>query len=42
MSSFMRSQIAALFGTALLTMLPAVQFSGMIDPVSPRWKARGG
>ena len=33
-SSFMRSQIAALFGTAVLTMLPAVQFSGMIDPVS--------
>lgn len=33
-STFMRSQIAALFGTALLTLLPAVQFSGMIDPVS--------
>jgi len=33
-SAFMRSQIAALFGTALLTLLPAVQFSGMIDPVS--------
>jgi len=33
-SSFMRSQIAALFGTAMLTILPAVQFSGMIDPVS--------
>lgn len=33
-SSFMRSQIAALFGTALLTLLPAVQFSGMVDPVS--------
>jgi ribosome-dependent ATPase len=33
-SSFMRSQIAALFGTALLTLLPATQFSGMIDPVS--------
>lgn len=33
-SSFMRSQIAALFGTTLLTILPAVQFSGMIDPVS--------
>ena len=25
---------AALFGTALLTILPAVQFSGLIDPVS--------
>lgn len=33
-STFMRSQIAALFGTTLLTLLPAVQFSGMIDPVS--------
>jgi len=33
-SAFMRSQIAALFGTALLTILPAVQFSGVIDPVS--------
>lgn len=30
----MRSQVAALFGTAVLTILPAVQFSGMIDPVS--------
>jgi ribosome-dependent ATPase len=33
-STFMRSQIAALFGTALLSVLPAVNFSGMIDPVS--------
>ncbi len=33
-STFMRSQIAALFGTAVLTILPAKQFSGMIDPVS--------
>lgn len=33
-STFMRSQIAALFGTTLLTILPAVQFSGMLDPVS--------
>jgi ribosome-dependent ATPase len=33
-STFMRSQIAAIFTTALLTILPAVQFSGMIDPVS--------
>lgn len=33
-STFTRSQIAALFGTALLTILPAVQFSGMIDPVA--------
>ena len=33
-STFMRSQIAALFGTAVLTILPAIGFSGMIDPVS--------
>jgi len=33
-STFVRSQVAALFGTALLTILPAVQFSGLIDPVS--------
>ena len=33
-SSFMRSQIAAIFGTAILTILPAANFSGMIDPVS--------
>ncbi|MBB4040334.1 ribosome-dependent ATPase [Microvirga flocculans] len=34
MSSFMRSQIAAIFGTAVATLIPATQFSGMIDPVS--------
>lgn len=33
-SAFTRSQVAALFGTAVLTILPAVQFSGMHDPVS--------
>ncbi|MFZ5655311.1 MAG: ribosome-associated ATPase/putative transporter RbbA [Pseudomonadota bacterium] len=33
-STFMRSQIAAIFGTAVLSILPAVNFSGMIDPVS--------
>lgn len=33
-SSFMSSQIAAIFGTALLTLIPSVQYSGMIDPVS--------
>ncbi len=33
-STFMRSQIAAIFGTAILTLLPAVNFSGMIDPIS--------
>ena len=33
-STFTRSQVAAIFGTAVLTILPAVQFSGMMDPVS--------
>ncbi len=33
-SAFMRSQVAAIFGTAVLTILPAASFSGMIDPVS--------
>ncbi|MDD3814209.1 MAG: ribosome-associated ATPase/putative transporter RbbA [Desulfocapsaceae bacterium] len=33
-STFVRSQIAAIFGTAVLTMLPAVQFCGMTSPVS--------
>jgi ribosome-dependent ATPase len=33
-SSFTRSQIAALFGTAILTMMPATQFSGMLHPVA--------
>ena len=33
-STFMRSQIAALFATAVLTLLPAAEFSGIIDPVS--------
>jgi len=33
-STFMRSQIAALFGTSVLTLVPAMQFSGLLDPVS--------
>jgi ribosome-dependent ATPase len=33
-SAFTRTQIAALFGTAIFTMLPAIQFSGMMTPVS--------
>lgn len=33
-STFTHSQVAALFGTAVLTILPAVQSSGMLDPVS--------
>ncbi len=34
MSTFTKSQIAAIFGTSLATMLPAIQFSGLINPVS--------
>jgi ribosome-dependent ATPase len=30
----MKSQIAAIFGTSLITLVPAVQYSGFIDPVS--------
>ncbi|UPJ50899.1 ribosome-associated ATPase/putative transporter RbbA [Bradyrhizobium sp. 200] len=33
-STFMASQIAAIFATALLTMIPATQYSGLVDPVS--------
>ncbi len=33
-SAFARTQIAALFGTAILTFLPASQFAGMMTPVS--------
>ena len=33
-SSFARTQIAALFGTAILTVLPATMFAGMLVPVS--------
>ncbi|MFN4283130.1 MAG: ribosome-associated ATPase/putative transporter RbbA [Alphaproteobacteria bacterium] len=34
LSTFMKSQIAAIFGTSLITLIPAVQYSGMTDPVS--------
>jgi ribosome-dependent ATPase len=34
MSTFTHSQIAAIFGTSLATMLPAIQFSGIVNPVS--------
>ncbi len=34
MSAFARTQIAALFGTAIMTVLPASQFAGMMTPVS--------
>jgi ribosome-dependent ATPase len=33
-STFTKTQIAALFGAAVLTMLPAVQFSGLSTPVT--------
>jgi len=33
-STFTRSQIAAIFFTAMATMLPTIEFSGMINPVS--------
>jgi ribosome-dependent ATPase len=33
-SAFARTQIAALFGTAILTVLPATMFAGMSVPVS--------
>ncbi len=33
-SSFVRSQIAALFATAIVAMTPTVNFSGMLTPVS--------
>ncbi|RDV01229.1 ribosome-associated ATPase/putative transporter RbbA [Undibacter mobilis] len=34
MSSFMKSQVAAVFGTAIVTLIPATQYSGFIEPVS--------
>ncbi|MEW6168012.1 MAG: ribosome-associated ATPase/putative transporter RbbA [Pseudomonadota bacterium] len=33
-STFTRSQIAAMFAAMLGTMIPAIQFGGMVDPVS--------
>ncbi|MEA1673278.1 ABC transporter permease [Nitrospirillum sp. BR 11163] len=33
-SCFVSTQTAAVFGTAIVTMLPAIQFSGMMQPVS--------
>ena len=34
LSSLVKSQVAAVFVTAVLTMMPTVQFSGMLQPVS--------
>jgi ribosome-dependent ATPase len=40
-STFTRSQIAAMFGTTIGTMVPAMQFAGLINPISslsgPAW-----
>jgi ribosome-dependent ATPase len=33
-SNFVRTQIAAIFATAIITTLPAIQFSGLLLPVS--------
>lgn len=33
-SAFLRSQTAAIFATSILTLIPAVQFSGLTTPVS--------
>ncbi|ACO77891.1 ABC transporter, ATP binding/permease hybrid protein [Azotobacter vinelandii CA] len=34
MSTVTNSQIAAIFGTTIVTLLPAIQFSGLLHPVS--------
>jgi len=34
MSSFMKSQVAAVFGTAIVTLIPATQYSGFVTPAS--------
>jgi len=44
-SAFVRSQIAAIFATAIIAMIPTVNFSGFFDPVSSlntagRWFGR--
>ncbi len=33
-SSFTKSQTAAIFGTGILTILPTINFSGLLDPIS--------
>ncbi len=33
-SAMTRSQVAAIFATAILSMMPTVQFSGMVQPIS--------
>jgi ribosome-dependent ATPase len=34
MSSFMKSQVAGIFGTAIVTLTPAIEYCGFINPVS--------
>ncbi|WP_227269536.1 ribosome-associated ATPase/putative transporter RbbA [Roseobacter weihaiensis] len=34
MSTFTRTQVAAVFATAILSLLPTIQFSGMLQPIS--------
>lgn len=46
LSTVTRTQVAALFGTAILTMLPSIEFSGLTTPVSAsegiaRWIGEG-
>ncbi len=41
-STFTRSQIAAMFVTMIGTMMPAIQFAGLINPVSLAGRAQGG
>lgn len=33
-STFMKTQMAAIFGTAIMTVLPAIEFSGFMGPIS--------
>jgi ribosome-dependent ATPase len=33
-STFTKSQVAAVFATAILTIVPTIQFSGLLQPVS--------
>lgn len=34
MSTFTRTQVAAVFATAILSLMPTIQFSGMLQPIS--------
>jgi ribosome-dependent ATPase len=33
-SSFTKSQTAAIFGTCIITILPSINFSGLLDPIT--------